>query len=343
MRALVVGGTGPTGSAIVERLLAAGHDVTLYHTGAHELDFSGPVAHIHGDPTDTERLTADFAGRSFDAAFSMYGRLRAVAEALRGRVGRFVGITGGPVYAGLRGKGPGETGLPLPIPETAPVGSDPETDRYAHAIAQGERAVMAAHASGAFEAVLLRYPVVYGPRTGRPVEWYFVRRALDGRRRLLLAGDGLFTRQRGYTENLAHAAILAARHPRAAGETYNVGDTRVLNLRSLADLIARTLGHTWEMVGVPYEALTFGQNLVLYEHAIFDLSKIRSELGYEDVVPVEEATRRTVEWLTEHRPLPGGDEEQRLGDAFNYAEEDRLIEQYAPRGSGSAAAPALAP
>ena len=38
---LVVGGTGPTGYAVVRRLLAEGTTVTILHTGAHEVDF-GP-------------------------------------------------------------------------------------------------------------------------------------------------------------------------------------------------------------------------------------------------------------------------------------------------------------
>jgi len=37
MRALVIGGTGPTGPRIVAGLLARGHEVTIFHRGTHEL------------------------------------------------------------------------------------------------------------------------------------------------------------------------------------------------------------------------------------------------------------------------------------------------------------------
>ena len=49
MKALVIGGTGPTGPFIVNGLLARGYQVTIYHRGTHEIDFSGPVEHLHGD------------------------------------------------------------------------------------------------------------------------------------------------------------------------------------------------------------------------------------------------------------------------------------------------------
>ena len=57
-RALVVGGTGPTGPAIVNRLLAAGYETTIYHSGAHEVDFDSDVEHLHGDNRDGDDIAA---------------------------------------------------------------------------------------------------------------------------------------------------------------------------------------------------------------------------------------------------------------------------------------------
>ena len=61
-------------------------------------------------------------------------------------------------------------------------------------------------------------------------------------------------------------------------------------------------------------------------HRLMDIGKIQSQLGYRDVVGVEEALGLTVDWLLENQPEPGGDLETRLQDPFNYAGEDRLIE-----------------
>jgi NAD(P)-dependent dehydrogenase (short-subunit alcohol dehydrogenase family) len=61
---LVVGGTGPTGYAVVRRLLAAGDRVTIVHTGAHEVDFGAAVEHVHTDPTSLDDLRAALGSRS---------------------------------------------------------------------------------------------------------------------------------------------------------------------------------------------------------------------------------------------------------------------------------------
>ena len=47
--------------------------------------------------------------------------------------------------------------------------------------------------------------------------------------------------------------------------------------------------------------------------------------------------RRTIDWLVENRPEPGGEAEAQLGDTFDYAREDRLIRDW------QAAYPALPP
>ena len=56
MKALVIGGTGPTGPYIVNGLLERGYEVTILHRGTHEVEFSAPVEHLHGDPFDVEAL-----------------------------------------------------------------------------------------------------------------------------------------------------------------------------------------------------------------------------------------------------------------------------------------------
>ena len=53
MRILMIGGTGPSGIPIVERLVEHGHDVTILHRGEHERSETPPdLVHIHADPYD---------------------------------------------------------------------------------------------------------------------------------------------------------------------------------------------------------------------------------------------------------------------------------------------------
>jgi hypothetical protein len=54
-----------------------------------------------------------------------------------------------------------------------------------------------------------------------------------------------------------------------------------------------------------------------------DLSKIKAELGYHDLIPIEAALAHTVRWYVEQPPARGGEVERNLHDPFNYAAEDQ--------------------
>ena len=61
MRVLVIGGTRFIGPPVVDRLVAAGHDVTLFHRGSSGCDPIPAVSHIHGDRHQIDDYRADFA------------------------------------------------------------------------------------------------------------------------------------------------------------------------------------------------------------------------------------------------------------------------------------------
>jgi hypothetical protein len=61
---------------------------------------------------------------------------------------------------------------------------------------------------------------------------------------------------------------------------------------------------------------------------VLDLTKIKSLLGYRDVVPAREAVAHTARWLAEHPITPGGQEETVLTDPFDYPAEDALIDSW---------------
>jgi len=63
-------------------------------------------------------------------------------------------------------------------------------------------------------------------------------------------------------------------------------------------------------------------------HRVLDLTRVRTELGYRDLVPARAALAETARWLAEHPCAPGGQEEMVLTDPFDYAAEDRLIESW---------------
>jgi hypothetical protein len=143
MKALVVGGTGPTGPYIVEGLLKKIYDVAILHRGLHEVEYSQPVEHIHTDPFSPDVMKG-LGTRKFDLVVSMYGRLRQIADGMKGRTQRFLGVTG-PAYLGSTNPADNPEGLLMPIPENAPVINDPKIFKIGYLIVASEQEVMRVH------------------------------------------------------------------------------------------------------------------------------------------------------------------------------------------------------
>jgi len=329
-RVLVIGGTGPTGIPLVRELVARGHNVTILHRGAHERAETPPVVeHLHADPYDEASLRDALVDRTFDVTFAMYGRLRRIAERTRGITGRFVSVGGVPAYRGWMNPWLYDPpGLPVPVAEDAPVVDEPEQDEKGYRIARTEEVVFTHHPTAAH----FRYPYVYGPYQLAPREWCVVRRILDGRTRMVVADDGLTLHHHGYTENLAHALLLAAEHPdAAAGKVFNVGDEEVLSVRQVVEIIAVALDHDLEIVSMPYDLALPARPLLaqpLPTHRVMDLTRLKRDLGYRDVVPARRALAATARWLVEHPLEPGATEENVLTDPFDYDAEDRLVDAW---------------
>ncbi|MBI4289453.1 MAG: NAD-dependent epimerase/dehydratase family protein [Chloroflexi bacterium] len=329
MKTLVIGGTGPTGPYIVDGLLKRGHEVTVFHRGTHEVEFSGPVEHIHGDPHFPETLQQALDGRNFDLIVATYGRLRHVVEVAKGRTPRFIAVGGLPYRAFVEGEKEPD-GVPVPIPETAPLYDNEAGNRFSYLMALSEQTVMEAHCQGHYSATLFRFPLVFGPRQLAPPEWSLIRRVLDGRKQLIIPDGGWRLERRGYAENMAHGVLLAVDKPReSAGQIYNVADETILPIRDWVTMIARGMKREWELVSMPFAFARPSRPYAGRAHnRVLDIAKVQKELGYRDVVPNGEAVRRTVEWYLAHRPAPGGEVERQLGDPFDYATEDRLIAEY---------------
>jgi nucleoside-diphosphate-sugar epimerase len=172
---------------------------------------------------------------------------------------------------------------------------------------------------------------VYGPYQLTPREWIVVRRVLDGRRRIVVADDGLTLHHHGYTENIAHALLLALEQPdAAAGKLFNIADEEVLSVRQVVELIGAALDHEFEVVSMPYDLALPARPLLaqpLPTHRVLDLARVRTDLGYRDLVPARDAVGRTARWLRDH-PLVGSIEEHTLTDPFDYDAEDRLVDAW---------------
>lgn len=323
MRALVVGGTGPTGVPIVNALLRHGYRTTVLHSGRHPAAFDGQVEELLGNARDERDIQRCLGSRWWDVTICTSGRLRLLAGTMAGRTGRFVGVTGQPVYAGTMLPTPlGQ--LALPVSEQAPRQSD--AHGYFGKIKQGEDDILGRHDAGDFEGVIVRYPGIYGARSHLAHEWAVVRRILDQRPVMILPHDGCTYFQRGYVDNVAALVVLAATHPRAPGNAFNAGDERVISARAVAELIRDELESTIDLVGMPAAWCPGVFPLAEKSSLILSLNAARTLLGYRDVVDVETATRRTARYLSEHPLAP--DHLNTIVGTFDYDHEDDLVKRW---------------
>ena len=327
VKALVIGGTGPTGHFIVNGLIQRGYAVAMLHSGRHEVAEIPPsVEHIHTDAFSADAFKVAVDGRTFDVTIAAYGRLRRIAEIMVGRTGRFLSIGGAPALRGYMNPTVlHPEGLPVPASEDLPRVPVEEEDGKGWRVAQTEDAVFANHPT----ATHFRYPFLYGPYQIAPREWCIVRRILEGRRAIILPEDGLALNHMNYVENAAHAVLLALDKPGAsAGQIYNCGDQRLLTLRQIVGVIADALGAKIEIISMPWAFATPARPLMAQPwmtHRVLDITKLRTQLGYNDVVQPEDGLARTARWLKEHPLERDGTDEKILQDPFDYRAEDELI------------------
>lgn len=337
-RALVIGGTGPTGPFVVEGLVERGYEVTILHGGQHEVEFSVPgIRHIHEDPHFAETLEHGLTGQgNFDLVVAQYGRLKVIADVMVGRTGRLVAIGGATaIYAPDGDPRWGPIGRPAVFPETTDILARDETvsgmAKIGLRMVQAMDALFEHHQQGDYVASYIGYPLNYGPRNPGQYDWTVVRRLLDGRRQLVIADGGMKLESRVLSENAATAVLLVVDKPEpSAGRRYNVADRYTYTMRQRIEYIASCLGKEIELIDMPYQLAwpchPYWRRVPHHQVCLSTL--IRDELGYHEVVEPDAGLRRSIEWLVANRPEPGGDAEQQIGDPFDYAGEDALTERW---------------
>lgn len=337
---LVVGGTGPTGRFIIEGLRERGHEVTIFHRGNHELPELADLEHIHNDPHFADSIAEALGGRTFDTVLGMYGRTALVAKhfATRGTCKRFIGIGSNLGFSGwVNPESSYPTGTPVLVPEDGPQVGEADVEQwpslsFAAKIVDTERRVMAHHRAGEFDVTWLRYAVVYGPGNVNPWEWSVLKRVQDGRPYMIINSEGLEIRSRVYSRNAAHAVLLAFDNPEAsAGEVYNCADDQQYTQRQWIEVAQAACGGKMDLISMPWEIAGPAWSLLpshieSVTHGLVDTTKIRTQLGYRDVVPAADAIRETVDF---YRANPITNEEfPLLQDQFRYEDEDRILAAY---------------
>ena len=137
---------------------------------------------------------------------------------------------------------------------------------------------------------------IYGPgQVGEGALRTFVQRAIRDLP-LQIHGDGTQIRAWCYVDDMIDGVMLAIQHPKAVGESFNIGNARsVETIHGLANTVIRVLGSKSDIEFVR-------RDYADVELRIPSVRKARDLLGFEARVSLEEGIRRTAAYYREHPP-----------------------------------------
>jgi nucleoside-diphosphate-sugar epimerase len=314
MRVMVLGASGFIGPAVLRRLAARGHEpVAVSRTEAGAV---GAFRHLRADRTDAAAIGRLCDELAPDAVVDMQAMTLAATEplldALAGRIGRYVLASSGDVYRqydALHRKAHVDPAA-APLAEDAPLrtrlhpyrGPEPRAAHDPQAWLDDydkipiERALRARLGLG---DVVVRLPMVWGPGDRQRRFAWAIRPMAAGA--AVVEVDAAWAAWRttyGYVEDVGEGLALAAVHPAAGGQTFNLGDAAAPDHLAWAARWAQALNWRGEVRTVPREALPAMQQvrldaLDLSVPLVTDTGRIRRELDYVEVTPPAEAFAAT--------------------------------------------------
>ena len=266
---LVTGATGAIGHRVVHALCAAGYEVRTFSLDSLEPKLFPPEVDNHiGDVTDPTAVHAAMQGidavvhlaallhilnpplelREKYESINVDGTATVVKAAIAAGVKRVVFASTIAVYGPSGGRMLDEESETLP------------DTFYAQTKLAAEKIVLnARRADGLPLGTVLRFGAVYGTQ----VKGNY-RRLLQSlaRGRFIPIGNGKNRRTLVYDRDVAQATVLAARHPDAAGQVYNVSDGRCHSLNEIIAAISLALGRKPPRLSLPIGPIRFAISIL---------------------------------------------------------------------------------
>jgi UDP-glucose 4-epimerase len=170
--------------------------------------------------------------------------------------------------------------------------------RWTYAVSKlaGEHFAHAYHDEVGLPTVTVRPFNVYGPgQIGGGAIRAFIEAALRGDN-LTVRGDGAQIRAWCFVDDMVEAVRLCLEHPKAVGQSYNVGNPRsAVTIFDLAQRIKRLTGCPGEIVFAPLE-------YVDVELRIPNVEKAREDIGFDAKVELDDGLERTIAWYKARKP-----------------------------------------
>ncbi|GCE76674.1 NAD-dependent epimerase/dehydratase family protein [Cellulomonas biazotea] len=333
--ALVVGGTGQVGRAVVPALVADRWDVRVLSRGSRHDDRTVEewgARTVVGDRHDPDVLDRALRG-GVDVVVDVVGFDDRDAAALldrRAQIGSAVVVSSAAVYVDDAGDGFESERFgtfPVPLDEDAPT-----VDGGRGSYATGKVALERAWLGSDVPTTALRAAAIHGPGCVQPREWTFVKRVLDGRDVRVLAFDGASRFQTVATAVLAELVRLAAARP--GDRVLNAGDPDAPTVAEIGEVVDATLGARTRTVtfdGPPRDGLGLTPWAVPHP-LVLSMDRAARQLGYVAPGPYATTAPAAVRWLVEEsrrrdwrEAFPGFVRMEAMGDFFDYAAEDAFL------------------
>ena len=327
-RAVLIGGSGMIGRAAACALSRDGWEVVAVSRsgtlpdGLAELG----VQAVAADREDDEQLRAAL-GSGADVVYDSVAMHRAHGEqlnGLEGLVGSLVVISTASVYADDEGRAfDGEGGeppqLPVPILETQRT-AEPGDATYSTRKAELEQTLL----HGPLPATLIRACAVHGRGAKNPRELFFVKRAVDGRRRVALSWNGESRFNTASVANLGELIRLAAAQP--GDRILNGGDPDPPSTLAICHAIGAALDYEFEPVLLPANEFGNPWGAPSSSPLVVSMEAAERELGYRPVTRYPEAVRETCAWLVAELERGRTWEGSYIAGTLDYAAEDEVLE-----------------
>lgn len=164
--------------------------------------------------------------------------------------------------------------------------------RWTYAVSKlaAEHLAIAYYQEKWLSTTVLRPFNVYGPgQVGEGALSIFIQRALKNET-LEIHGDGTQIRAWCYVDDMIDGALLAMAHPKAVGESFNIGNQKaVVTIYGLANTVVRVLGSQSPIVFTR-------KDYIDVELRVPSVRKARELLNFEAKIDMEEGIRRTADY-----------------------------------------------